>query len=75
MNVVPLVLLTEWFSIKKYKTYLKIVYVLLLHAELSFNLWEDTLLTTCHIFNRISMKKIKLFHINCRREENLIWIF
>ena len=33
---------------------------MLMHAKLPFNLWGEALLATCHIMNRIPMKKNKI---------------
>lgn len=57
---------------RKNRTYLEMINVLLLHFELSFNLWEGSLPATCHIFSRILMKKIRLLYINCGNKGNLI---
>ena len=42
---------------KKNRTFLEMVNAMILHAKLNFNLWGETLLTVCHILNRIPMKK------------------
>ena len=36
------------------------VNVMILSAELPFNLWGEALLTACHVHNRIPSKKIKV---------------
>lgn len=34
---------------------------MLIHYELSFNLWDKAFLSACHIINRIPLKKTSIF--------------
>lgn len=42
---------------RKNLTYQEMMNVILIHSELSFNLWGEALLTACHIINIIPLKK------------------
>ena len=42
---------------KKNMTFFEMINAMLLNAKLSFSLWGETILTACHILNRIHLKK------------------
>ena len=52
------------------------VNAMILSAELSFNLWEEALLTVCHVHNRLHFKKIKVspYELWNGRKPNLDYI-
>ena len=58
---------------RKNRTFLEMVNAMLMHAELPFNLWGETLFDACHILNRIPMKKKKIspYEIWKRRQPNI----
>lgn len=35
--------------------------IMLMHSELSSNLWGEALLSACHVMNKILLKKISVF--------------
>lgn len=41
---------------RKNRTYQEMINCMLMHSELSFNLWGEALLSACHIMNRIPLK-------------------
>ena len=44
---------------RKNRTLVDMINAMLMHAKLPTNLWEETLLTACHVHNRIPSKKTK----------------
>ena len=42
---------------RKNRTFQEMINAMLMHSELSFNLWGEALLAACHILNRIPSKK------------------
>ena len=42
---------------RKIRTFLEMVYAMLLHAKLLFSLWGEAIFFACHIINRILSKK------------------
>ena len=44
---------------RKIRTFLEMVYAMLLHAKLLFSLWGEAIFFACHIINRILSKKFK----------------
>lgn len=54
---------------RKNRTLIDMVNAMLLSVKLSFNLWGEALLTTCHIHNRIPSRKTKVsLHMNYGKE-------
>lgn len=45
---------------RKNRIFLEMINAMILSAELQFNLWSESLLSTCHIVNRIPLKKNKV---------------
>jgi len=59
---------------RKNMTLLDMVNAMLLNANLSNNLWGETLFTACHIHNRVSFKQLMFLLIKHEIVENQIWI-
>lgn len=60
-------------SERKNRTYQEMINVMLMHFELLFNLWEEALLSACHIMNMIPLKLtgISLYEIWKGRSPNI----